>query len=170
MRPCAPLSSYYPNSSRPGNNVETGRLVKRFSLVFVAALAALLLAVPVSAQEDPYGEVLPGDETRPGDEIVRPDGSAPGPGAGDAQGDSVAPGPGAGDAQGDSVAPPAGVAAAGQRANAAGQPGAPGGNGRLPVTGEFTIGLLLLALSLLAGGTGALLLARRRRATHRARV
>jgi len=101
----------------------------------VALVFSMIVALPAGAQPDPYGQVLPRDQPRPGDGMVPSDG----------------------------VAPDLGITAAERMIQrmAPGNPTNPVPDRRLPATGEFTVGMLLVAL--VAGGTAALLGARRRR-------
>lgn len=122
---------------------------RTLGLLGVVTVLMVALAVPAFAQApDPYGEVLPGGEDRPGDVVAPPDGDAVAPGAADrAPAAAVSPAPGLVSAgQVRAVPPPVTVA-----------------NRQLPVTGgELTITLLVLGAVLLAGGGGAVTLARRR--------
>lgn len=121
----------------------------------LSALAVALLAVPASAQNDLYGEVLPEDLSQPGDSTAPPDDAAA-PAteeAGERPGSSAAERPkstSAADRPG-----PVAVRAAGNPVTVAGR--------QLPVTGgELTITLLALGGIMVAAGAAAVTVNRRR--------
>lgn len=132
--------------------------MKKFSVLLVSTLAVALLVMPAAAQQpDPYSGVLPGGAERPDDVTAPPDGGAVLGGGAERSDDGTV-------RQGAEPSAPSAVEAPSRGdVGAAGRPATPVPTPRLPVTGgESTVILLALGAALLAAGTSAMLVARRR--------